>query len=506
MLPGWAPEQLAAGLFRRHEGSDADFEGADAFFERVEQTAELEKKKIVFHEDDPTSTITVREYPRVGGRPNLSIITNGKADGNLINDYATMSMLALLPALFADEHESCFVIGFGTGVTAGELAALSWVRRVYVAEISRAVIEAAPWFEEGNLGAASNPKVTIARGDAYRTLLRREVESIDIIVSEPSNPWVTGVEMLYSREFLEAARERLTPGGVFAQWFHLYETDRETVELVFRTFSSVFPHVSVWYTLGSDIVLLGFKRTDRALDVDEIVSRFARPDFRAGFQRAKIPNVAALLSHEVLPIGVLHAVGLDGPAHTLRHPLLSDLAARAFFRDEGVTTTPKYPTPEVARIGSRNSLLRRRAVMPGGAMSERVIEAAARETCKRKKGFECATLLAVWRRVSSRPEQVEAYLRQLRRAWNIDVLRDTNLDVIEVLLSGELRSVDERQSLARAMMISDRFSSHYHHAFPFERRALRDAWHACRGEPCASARQGVENDVGSLDLVAGETR
>jgi len=504
MSPGWSPDQLAAGLFRRHERSEEDFHGADAFFER--NAEQLQKRNIVFHEDDPTSTISVSEGPRVDGRLNRSIITNGKSDGNLIHDYPTMSMLALVPALLAEEPETCFVIGYGTGVTAGELAALSSVRRVEVAEISRAVIEAAPWFDEGNHRASRNPKVTIERGDAYRTLRRRAEESIDIVVSEPSNPWVTGVEMLYSREFLEAARERLSPGGVYAQWFHLYETDRATLDLVLRTFASVFPHVSVWYTLRADILLLGFKRSDGALDVDEIVSRFARPDFKAGFQRANIQNVASLLSHELLPLGVLHAAGLDGPLHTLRHPLLSDLAARAFFRGEGITVLPKYPSPEAARIGSRNSLLRRRGLTPGGGTSERVVEAAARETCKRRRAFECATLLAVWRKSSSRPAQVEAYLRQLRRAWNVDVLRDTNLDVIEVLLSGELRRVDERQSLGRATMISKRFSGHYHHAFPFERRALRDAWDACRGESCASERQRLEDELGALNLTGVETK
>jgi spermidine synthase len=505
-LPGWAPERLAVGLFRQHERSEKDFIGPSAYFEEAAQAAKVAKKEMVFHEDDPVSTITVNESPPVDGRLNRSIVTNGKSDGNLIKDYTTMSMLALVPALFADEHESCFVIGYGTGVTAGELAALSSVRRVEVAEISRAVIEAAPWFEEGNLGASKSPKVAIERGDAYRTLLRREIESIDIVVSEPSNPWVTGVEMLYSREFLEAARERLSPGGVYAQWFHLYEIDREAEELVLRTFASVFPHVSVWYTLGSDILLLGFNRTDRALDLEEVVSRFARPDFKAGFQRAGIQNVASLLSHELLPIGVLHSAGLEGPLHTLRHPLLSHLAARAFFRGDSVGVLPKYPTPEAARIGSRNSLLRRRAATSGGESSERVIEAAARETCKRQMGFECATLLAVWRKASSRPERVETYLSSLRREWNVDVIGDGNLGVIDVLLRGEVRSVPERRSLARAKMISSRYSSHYHHAFPFDRRALRSAWDACRGEACASARRGIERELGSLDPAEGETR
>jgi SAM-dependent methyltransferase len=407
-----------------------------------------------------------------------------------------------VPALLAEEPASCFVIGYGTGVTAGELAALEWVRRVEVAEISRAVIDAAPLFDEGNLGASKNPKVRIERGDAFRTLLRREEGSIDVVVSEPSNPWVTGVEMLYSAEFLEAARERLSPGGVYAQWFHLYETDRETLDLVLRTFASVFPHVSVWFTLDSDVLLLGFKRSDRALDIEEIASRFARPDFKAGFRRAGLPNVASLLAHELLPLGVVHAANLIGPVHTLRRPLLSDLAARGFFRGLGVDPLPKYPAPETARVGLRNSLLRPRAMTPTGAASERVIEAAARETCKRRLAFECGTLLAVWRRVGHRPDQLEAYLRGLRREWRIDVLREGYLEVLGVLLSGELRSVSPNQSLARASMISDRFSGHFHHAFPFERRALRAAWDACRGEACASARRGLEDEIGTLDRVA----
>ena len=136
-----------------------------------------------------------------------------------------------------------------------------------MAEISHGVIEAAPLFDHGNLAASKNPKVSIRRGDAYRALLQSR-EVYDVIISEPSNPWVVGVEMLYSREFLEAARERLAPGGVYAQWFHSYESDDEVVALVLRTYASVFPNISVWYTYGADMLLLGFNRVDRALDVE----------------------------------------------------------------------------------------------------------------------------------------------------------------------------------------------------------------------------------------------
>ena len=58
--------------------------------------------------------------------------------------------------------------------------------------------------------------------------------------------------MLYSEDFLRAAKDHLAPGGVFCQWFHLYETDKQTIALVLRTYDAVFDHVAIWYGLGID--------------------------------------------------------------------------------------------------------------------------------------------------------------------------------------------------------------------------------------------------------------
>ena len=127
----------------------------------------------------------------------LSIVNNGKSDGNLVVDYPTMALTGLVPALLAERPARAFVVGYGTGVTVGELAALPDVEEVVVAEISRGVLRAAPFFDSGNLGASTNPKVKLVRGDAYRVLLRTPGR-FDVIASEPSNPWMAGVEMLYS--------------------------------------------------------------------------------------------------------------------------------------------------------------------------------------------------------------------------------------------------------------------------------------------------------------------
>ena len=268
-----------------------------------------------------------------------------------------MALAALIPALLAEKTHRSFVIGYGTGVTAGELASMTEMREVHVAEISQAVMEAAPYFEIGNQAPLESPKLIVHRSDAYRSLLRAE-GLYDVIVSEPSNPWVSGTEMLFSQEFLEAAKQKLSPGGVYAQWFHLYEIDDAAVELVLRTYLSVFEHVSLWFTMESDLVIMGIRDPKRALDIAKIRARFERPDFQAAFARVKIENLVAVFSHELVPLGVLNAMAMEGPVQTLRHPRLSYIAARAFFRD-GEGRLPDLVRPKSVKIASRNSLLRR---------------------------------------------------------------------------------------------------------------------------------------------------
>jgi hypothetical protein len=202
LLPPWPPERLSAGLFRTRQPGPLSFLGPDELFERRQRGA------VIFYDDDPTSSVAVLEPRRMP--ENRGILVNGKSDGALQGDYPTMALSALLPALMAERHQRSFVIGWGTGVTAGELATLDGTEEVRVAEISRGVIAAAPLFDLGNLAASKSPKVDVRRGDAYRALLMSP-DRYDVIVSEPSNPWVTGVEMLYSREFLEAARAHLAP-------------------------------------------------------------------------------------------------------------------------------------------------------------------------------------------------------------------------------------------------------------------------------------------------------
>ena len=353
------------------------------------------------------------------------------------------------------------------------------------------MIEAAPLFNAGNLGAIANPKVTIRLGDAYRTL-RRDV-------SEPSNPWVAGVEMLYSLEFLQTARSHLTPGGVYAQWMHLYALDDATVELVLRNYAAVFPYVSVWITQPRDLLLMGFDSPKRALDLAFIEDRFKRPDFAAGFRRAKVDSLPALLSHELLPLRTLNVANLEGPLHTLRHPRLSDMAARAFVAGND-TRLPKFLSPKTEEVGSRNSLLRRYVGGRQGPLPEAISAIAVKETCKEELPEECATLLAGWR--LSDPES-DALAKQLEQLQEDPTFKGqfTNqlLGSIGRLFGGRpVVSLEGRRSLLRARQMSGLYEAYYHYALPFDRDVLRRVWEDCLVRGCRKSQRWLERQIGSL--------
>ena len=500
VLPAWSPMRLAAGLFRTRRATVYSFEGPEVFFAKMQSVLADRNWSVISYEDDPTTSVAVKEMRLEDGEIHRDVSTNGKSDGAIPEDYATMALAALLPALLAEQVERAFVVGYGTGVTAGELAVLDSTREVIVAEISPGVIRAAPLFDFGNLEASRNPRIRIVQADAYRALLRSEGR-FDVISSEPSNPWVAGVEMLFSREFLEAARDRLTPGGVYAQWFHVYETNTETVAMVLRTYVSVFDHVSVWYALGTDLLLMGIQDPEAALDLDRLARRMERPDFSAGFARSGIGGLAELLAHELLPLGVVHAAQLPGALHTLLHPRLSDSAARAFFVG-GTARLPLTAGPEAARAGRRNSLVRRYAEQHGGRLPAAEREIIVEETCEHR-GRECVALLAEWTHDEPSSEARQRVSRKARRK------RDANLRLLGSLSSlygEEPLAADGRQLAQRARRMTELFASHYHHAAPFSRELLVDLWQRCAADAsqrdaCLEARESLAETLDELGFA-----
>lgn len=495
LQPAWDPKRMNAGYFRLRTPEAATYLGPDAMLASRHYAT-------LFHDDDPAVSVVVRQHgrPRPGAIPSRSIVNNGKPDGNLVGDYTTMALLGLLPCLFAPRCEDAFIIGLGTGVSAGELASLESMKREEVIEISPGVIAAAPLFDVGNLGVSRDPKIEIVRSDAYRALLRSS-RDYDVIVSEPSNPWGVGVEMLFSQEFLDAAKQRLRPGGVFMQWFHLYETDRATLELVLRTYASVFDEISVWFAYSTDILMIGFKGPlpDQEAMFERLVRRTRRPDLRAGLARSGIHSLPALLAHEVLPRGVVHEARLEGEVHTLLHPVLSDTAARAFFRGRSAGI-PFTAAPAAARVGASHSLLADLARRRGGELDAPALRVATEALCRGEQPG-CATFLAYWARVEPSSPERDRLLHAYRRVPELArALRPEILERIGALWE-EGGSGEDDVTPREALGASELFADYYHYAVPFPRAGLARVWDRCRGPGCREARARVEAKLGPLSAT-----
>jgi spermidine synthase len=492
-LPDWDPMSYAVGRFRQRRPTEVTFAGARTFIE-----AHNRGTKLLFHDDDPVNTVTVIEQPKKGA---VSILNNGKSDGSTVSDYTTMGLAGVLPPLLSDDPSRAFVIGWGTGVTAGELGALEDTKEVLVAEISPAVIEAAHHFSKANQQADLNPQVRPIRRDALRALMRSDGR-FGVIVSEPPNPWVTGVEMLYSREFLEAARAKLTPRGIFAQWMHLYEVDEETVQVVAHTYATVFENVAIWFTAGPDILLIGFNSPEGYPDVETLRARAERPDYRAALERCGVPGFVELLSHEQLPPGLLRAGKVRGELHTLRHPVLSQHAARAFFAGLGVELPTVAGGPDAN--GNRPRALLTRLFPAGRPIPEEVAAAVTHHLCDMRRPKECATWLARWR--ADHPESEQARSYDAGGKGGREELQPEVVARIERLFRGELPETPHAKNpLARATQLTGLFAGHYVHAIPFDRQLLRNAWSDCQGNrsldtSCQQARLQADERLERFDM------
>jgi hypothetical protein len=265
---------------------------------------------------------------------------------------------------------------------------------------------------------------------------------------------------------------------------------------------SVFEHVSLWFTMQSDLVIMGILDPHRALDVAAIRARFERPDFQAGFERVKINNLAAVFAHEIVPLGVMNSVEMDGPIQTLRHPRLSHLAAQAFFRG-GVGTLPKFMRPESVAIAEKNSLLRR--LVGGAPLPPVVLGVAARENCRFDRGAACATFIAKWKDAHPASKSMSAVLAKLRKnPHNSSFLGAESIEGLVAFYTGRVVEAREARPLVFARKQTNRYIRHFNPAIPFDRRSLDEIWRACDTPRCEKARHAFEQRVGPLDIYPGE--
>jgi spermidine synthase len=238
--PPWDRELLASGGYKyaARVAKDLDLETA------------LKAGTLMYYREGATGIVSVK---RLTG--DLSLAIDGKVDASTTGDMLTQKLLAHVPLLIHGRARSVGIIGLGSGVTLAS-ALVHPIASADVVEISPEVVEASQLFAEQNRRALEDPRVRLVLGDG-RTHLALSERQYDVIISEPSNPWMAGVAALFTREFFEAARSRLTADGILCQWAHTYDISGEDLRSVVATFASVFPDGTMWLVGDGDLLLIG---------------------------------------------------------------------------------------------------------------------------------------------------------------------------------------------------------------------------------------------------------
>ena len=218
---------------------------------------EMHRDRLLYYREGLTATISVHETRYKTYR---YFKTNGKVDGSY-GDALTMLMTGYLPMLLKPDARNAAVIGLGTGMTVKAVGTFP-VKNIEVLEIEPAMAEAAAYFGEKNGNILNDPRVRLVPSDG-RNYLMAVPRKYDLIISEPSNPWIAGIASLFTRDFYSTARQKLTPDGVFAQWLQNYSMSPDDFRMVLRTFAEAFPHVSVWNLQESDFLLVGSLKEQR---------------------------------------------------------------------------------------------------------------------------------------------------------------------------------------------------------------------------------------------------
>ena len=213
---------------------------------------------VLFAKDGKTATVHLVRYADA-----TSVRTNGKSDGSINMDASgergtdeiTMVLTAALPLALKPQAKSAAVIGIGTGLTTHTLLQSLDIERVETIEIEPAMAQAARGFMPRNSGAFADPRGTILIDDA-KSFFSTHNRRYDLIISEPSNPWVSGVSSLFTREFYRRIRPHLNAGGLLVQWIQLYEIDASLVATVLGALGAEFAHYAVFAPSDYDLLII----------------------------------------------------------------------------------------------------------------------------------------------------------------------------------------------------------------------------------------------------------
>jgi spermidine synthase/tetratricopeptide (TPR) repeat protein len=318
--PRWDRRILGAGAY--FEPRTFLSENGDVILERVAADYRLMTYTEGFNE-------TIISFRSPKGK---FITVNGSTTASdHFEDMFSQRMLGHLPMLLhpGTVKKAC-IVGLGAGVTAGAIS-VHELDRLTGIELEKGVFEASRFFADVNHRLLDNPKLDVKIDDG-RNFLKLTRERFDVISSAPNFPSLTGSGALYSRDYFELCRARLAPGGVMCQFAPIWRILSEDVKTIAGSFADVFPHVRLFST-GLSLVLLGREEPFPPVDLAELSRRVDRPEVKESLGRIGVRGPLEVLSFYQLDETEIRAWTQGAQRSSDERPRVEFFAPRGLFAD-----------------------------------------------------------------------------------------------------------------------------------------------------------------------------
>lgn len=237
---------------------------------RKSRTSLPDSFEVLSYVDGRTATVAVVEnihYPGyriiyTNGKPDASVILNRWPEGrdplegpDIAGDEPNQFLVGLVPLMVRPDAKNAALIGFGSGVTCHTVLGSPTLERLDTVEIEPEMVEGSKFFRAVNWRAYEDPRSHIHFDDAKAFFASSGIK-YDFIVSEPTNPWVSGVSSLFTVEFYQETKRYLAEDGVLAQWLQGYELSDDLLISVLAALDQEFEDYLIVRIGARDWVIL----------------------------------------------------------------------------------------------------------------------------------------------------------------------------------------------------------------------------------------------------------
>lgn len=283
--------------------------------------------KSVYTDEDISGSVMV--YRMYDGSLNLNL--NGHNDGGTYRgDMDVQIEQALLPALIHKAPRRVLLVGLGAGITLGALLQVEEIEEIDLLEISSGAVKANRFFAEYNHNALNDKRVNVIIDDARHFLAHTE-KKYDLIINAPSYSWVSGTANIFTRDFYDKARTRLSPGGLFVAWLHLYNITPVDVKRFVKTVNSVFPETGLWLSSSSaELIAIGSEKP-YTVDYSSMAQRLKQKTLSDELARVAPPVTGSISRLHLMDAKAVAKYAGDAEINTDDHPVMEFSIPRHMF-------------------------------------------------------------------------------------------------------------------------------------------------------------------------------